>query len=56
MPEVGWQVSYSGGVFKSGDLILKPLRELIEDDGGVLCEPEFSPVIGALLLAIDKFS
>ena len=56
MPSTGWQVSYWGGVFKVGDLLLKPLRKLVEDAGGILKEPDNSPVIGALLLAIDKFS
>ena len=56
LPASGWKVSYSGGVFKSGELILDPLRTLVEASGGILCEPENSPVVGALLLAIDKFS
>ena len=56
LPPSGWQVSYSGGVFKSGDLILKPLERLIEAEGGVLVEPKHTPVEGALLLALSKFS
>ena len=55
LPSTGWRDSYSGGVFKTGELILKPLRELIEAEGGVLMKPENTPVMGALLLAIDKF-
>ena len=56
LPPTGWKVSYSGGVFKTGDLILEPLRQLVENAGGILTKPENTPVMGALLLAIDKFS
>jgi len=56
LPPDGWRVSYSGGVFKAGDLILKPLKSLIEAGGGILCRPEHSPVRGALLMALDKFT
>ena len=51
----GWRVSYSGGVFKAGDLILEPLAKQIRDEGGLLIAPEHLPVKGALLLALDRF-
>lgn len=51
----GWQVSYSGGVFKNGDLILEPLGELVSDSGGVLVEPRYSPAMGAAMMAMARF-
>lgn len=46
-------VSYSGGVFSSGELILGPLRRALEVRGGpvVLTPPELSPAVGAALYA-----
>jgi len=44
-------VSYSGGVFKSGDAILIPLREQLKACGMTLCKPCAEPVIGSVLLA-----
>lgn len=46
-------VSYSGGVFNAGDLILKPLKDnlIIHYDYYELIEPVYSPVIGAALYA-----
>ena len=55
MPDSGWLVSYSGGVFETRELILSPLKELIESAGGTLRKPKHTPAIGALLLALDKF-
>jgi len=48
-------VSYSGGLFKAGDLILNPFTKNITSLGGQLQEPLFSPVYGAVLLAMSKF-
>ena len=53
--QIPWQelkVSYSGGLFKSGECILSPLRELIARAGGELVEPAYEPDVGALLMAI----
>lgn len=44
-------VSYGGGVFKAGDMILPGLNDLLEKDGMVLAAPKYPPVIGACLLA-----
>lgn len=46
-------VSYSGGVFETGELILKPLEENLSDTYSYykLLPPTFSPVIGAALYA-----
>lgn len=48
-------VSYSGGVFHAGELILAPLREKVERMGGVLQTPKSSTLEGALMLAVEKF-
>lgn len=45
------KVSYTGGVFKSGELILKPLREYLNGYNAELVEPQLSPDLGACLLA-----
>lgn len=45
------KVSYTGGVFKSGDLILKPLKSMIEGLNVELIEPILSPDLGACLMA-----
>lgn len=49
-------VSYSGGTFHVGEVLLHPLRKLVESHGMRLMEPMFSPVIGALLLAVQTFA
>lgn len=48
-------VSYTGGLFKAGDLILQPLRKMISLLDGKLQEPRHKAVDGALILAIEKF-
>ncbi|NLZ88104.1 MAG: ATPase [Clostridiales bacterium] len=50
------QVSYSGGTFKVGEVLLGPLRKLLDKEGLHLQSPMFSPVAGALLLAIRQFA
>lgn len=45
------EVSYSGGVFKSGDAILVPLAQKLGERGMTLCKPCAEPVIGSVLLA-----
>jgi len=49
-------VSYTGGVFGVGDLILKPLKEFIHDAGMELVAPLFDPTEGAVLLAANEFN
>ena len=46
-------VSYSGGVFKSGRLILDPLKKLLKEDQMEIVEPLHSPVYGACIKAKD---
>lgn len=48
-------VSYSGGLFNVGDLILNPFRNEIEKLGCILKEPSYTATEGALLLAIKQF-
>lgn len=47
-------ISYSGGVFNSGDLILKPLEKLIKSHKRKLklVKPILSPVVGSALYAL----
>jgi N-acetylglucosamine kinase-like BadF-type ATPase len=51
--DVTLEVSYSGGVFNSGELILEPFRRALEDLPGshVLTTPRLSPAVGAALYA-----
>ena len=49
------EVSYSGGLFKAGELVLRPLRREVEAMGCTLKPPGRSAIEGALLLAIDHF-
>ena len=49
-------VSYSGGLFKAGDLIMRPFGERVSSLGGSLREPLLSPTRGAVLLAFSEFS
>jgi len=46
-------ISYSGGVFKSGEYILKPLKAYISKDNIKLVEPILQPVTGAALHALE---
>jgi len=48
-------VSYSGGLFQVGELILSPFRREIEKLGYILKEPYCSATEGALLLAMEQF-
>ena len=47
-----YPVSYSGGLFKSGECALAPLRKRIESAGAQLVPPRFEPDVGALMMAI----
>ena len=49
-------VSYSGGLFKAGDLVLPDFSRKIEKEGGSLSAPRFKPVEGALLLAFQHYA
>lgn len=45
-------VSYSGGLFRSGECVLAPLREYLAQQGGELTKPLFTPEEGAVLMAM----
>lgn len=47
-------LSYTGGVFKSGELILKPLRSELEEYNVKIISPILPPHLGACLLAYIK--
>lgn len=49
------KVSYFGGLFRAGELILGPLRERLSAMGCVLQPPLRSAVEGALLLSINTY-
>ena len=53
-PEVKW--SPVGGVFKAGELILRPMGEYLAASGKrfELVPPKFPPVVGAVLLAMQQ--
>ena len=51
----GYLASYSGGLFKAGDIIIEPLRLEVAKRGGVLTEPCYTPEQGALLLAMRSY-
>lgn len=49
-------VSYSGGVFKSGDIILNPLRRNLKDYNVKFIKPVLGPDMGACLLAYKLYN
>jgi N-acetylglucosamine kinase-like BadF-type ATPase len=55
MSDSSFNVSYSGGLFKSGDCILLPLAKEVEHIGGQLVKPRFSPEEGAILFAMKSY-
>ncbi|MCL2425357.1 MAG: ATPase [Oscillospiraceae bacterium] len=52
--EQPFPVSYSGGLFKTGDLILPHFFACIEEAGGKPVSPRYEPLYGALLLAFEQ--
>lgn len=48
----GFALSYSGGLFKSGECVLAPLHEQAARGGAQLTPPSFTPEQGALLTAM----
>lgn len=55
LPETA-SVTYSGGLFLTGSLILEPLARELDAIGCALRKPEKTALEGALLLAIQQFS
>lgn len=49
------KVSYSGGFFKNGEIILQPFREKLGNCGMVLCAPCYTPAVGSLALAAKRY-
>lgn len=49
-----YPISYSGGLFKSGDCILEPFGQLVEAGGGMLVLPRHEPDVGALMMAVRE--
>ena len=48
-------VSYSGGLFRAGEVIMTPFLACMDRESFVLNEPRYSPVLGALILAARGF-
>lgn len=58
--QLGWEnkevhISYYGGLFKTGDLILSPLKKCLESIDCIVTPPKRTAIEGALLLSIKKF-
>ena len=53
--EVPVRVSYSGGLFHAGEIILQPFCKEMEQNGFTIEPPLYSPVIGAAALAAERF-
>lgn len=51
----GSPVSYAGGLWNVGDILLEPFKKALEDTDLVFREPLLTPVDGALLLAVEQF-
>jgi len=51
----GSPLSYAGGLWNAGELILEPFREAVSDLDMELREPALSPAFGAVLLAAEHF-
>ncbi len=49
-------VSYTGGIFRNEDIILKPLQKELSDLPVTLKEPDHEPVCGAVLMAAGMHS
>jgi N-acetylglucosamine kinase-like BadF-type ATPase len=46
-------VSYSGGLFRAGDVILEPFAACMERQGFCIAPPLYSPAVGTLALAAE---
>jgi N-acetylglucosamine kinase-like BadF-type ATPase len=55
-PGAAPEVSYSGGLFLSGQRILTPLGQYVAEAGGCLAAPKFPPDLGAVLAAMAVFT
>jgi N-acetylglucosamine kinase-like BadF-type ATPase len=58
--QLGWEgrkinVSYFGGLFKSGALVLEPLKKYLDEIGCTMSPPKRTATEGALLLSIKNF-
>ena len=59
--QLGWEgrnvtVSYFGGLFKNGELILNPLKEMLDKLNCTMTTPKHTAVEGSLLLCIKIFN
>ena len=49
-------LSYAGGLWNAGELILEPFRKAVSDLDMMFMKPVLSPVSGAILLAVNHFN
>lgn len=54
-PKDGWRVSYSGGVFRVGDYLMRPLAKELAAAEMALEPPQLGPAEGAVLMAFQKY-
>lgn len=52
----GFPVSYSGGLFHASEFVIPHLKDKVDSIGGRLVKPRYTPVQGAVLLAVHMFS
>ena len=45
------RISYSGGLFRAGEVVLAPFRKRLEAENCVFCTPCYAPIIGAVAVA-----
>lgn len=45
-------VSYSGGLFQAGDCIMNPFKRAVENAGGQIEKPLYSPIVGSIIYGL----
>ena len=46
------RVSYSGGLFRAGEIITRPFFQIMEEQDFKLIKPEYSPIIGTVIYSM----
>ena len=49
------RISYSGGLFRAGEVVLAPFRKRLEAENCVFCPPCYAPIIGAVAVAATQY-
>ena len=45
------RISYSGGLFRAGEVVLTPFQRCLEAENCIFCTPRYSPIVGAVAVA-----